>query len=346
MPPRRYVSLIASVAHQTTGRCEFSKLEDRRYRVAERQRGELFGAAGEKGIRADRERAYAQSNQGSEDHLEVAFGAGMQDMGSQPERAGRRVHVSRLCLRNGRIGRIDQHGHGGRRRDHFMQQLQLLRPNLHAQHGYGRKVAARPVEAGDKLHLDRVDACQKDDRNRSGRRLCGQRRRSIRDDHGHLSANQIGRQHRESVVLILRETVFNDDVLALDIARFLEGVPATGGRISGQPSKNVRAAVTAGGFQAAVFFRKPDLALTATTTIPIVFLTSVDPVEMKLIASLNRPGGNLTGVTFLVATLAAKLLGLLRDLLPQAARIAVLTDPNMPVTESFVSDALAAAGAV
>src|SRR5215831_15547686 len=94
----------ASVAHQTTGRCEFSKLEDRRYRVAERQRGELFGAAGEKGIRADRERAYAQLNQGSEDHVEVAFGAGMQDMGSQPERAGRRVHVSRLCLRNGRIG--------------------------------------------------------------------------------------------------------------------------------------------------------------------------------------------------------------------------------------------------
>jgi len=51
-------------------------------------------------------------------------------------------------------------------------------------------------------------------------------------------------------------------------------------------------------------------------------------------------------VTFLVATLAAKLLGLLRDLLPQAARIAVLTDPNMPVTESFVSDALAAAVAI
>ena len=167
---------------------------------------------------------YAQLNQGSEDHVEVAFGAGMQDMGSQPERAGRRVHVSRLCLRNGRIGRIDQHGHGGRRRDHFMQQLQLLRPNLHAQHGYARKVAAWPVEAGDKFHLDRIDACQKDDRNRSGRRLCGQRRRSIRDDHGHLSANQIGRQHRESVVPILRETVFNNDVLALDIARFFQAL--------------------------------------------------------------------------------------------------------------------------
>jgi len=87
-------------------------------------------------------------------------------------------------------------------------------------------------------------------------------------------------------------------------------------------------------------------AKAATTTIPIVFMSGGDPVQLGLVASLNRPGGNVTGVTFLVATLAAKLLGLLRDLLPQAARIAVLTDPNMPVTESFVSDALAAAAAI
>ena len=51
-------------------------------------------------------------------------------------------------------------------------------------------------------------------------------------------------------------------------------------------------------------------------------------------------------MTFLVATLASKLLGLLRDLLPQATRLAVLTDPNMPITEPFVSDALAAASAI
>jgi hypothetical protein len=80
-------------------------------------------------------------------------------------------------------------------------------------------------------------------------------------------------------------------------------------------------------------------AKAATTTIPIVFMSGGDPIQLGPVASLNRPGGNVTGVTFLVATLAAKLLGLLRDLLPQAARIAVLTDPNMPVTESFVSDA-------
>ena len=87
-------------------------------------------------------------------------------------------------------------------------------------------------------------------------------------------------------------------------------------------------------------------AKAATTTIPIVFMSGGDPVRLGFVASLNQPGGNVTGVTFLVATLAAKLLGLLRDLLPQAARIAVLTDPNMPITESFVSDAMAAAAAI
>jgi len=87
-------------------------------------------------------------------------------------------------------------------------------------------------------------------------------------------------------------------------------------------------------------------AKAATTTIPIVFMSGGDPVQLGLVASLNQPGGNVTGVTFLVATLAAKLLGLLRDLLPQAARVAVLTDPNMPITGSFVSDAMAAAAAI
>jgi putative ABC transport system substrate-binding protein len=87
-------------------------------------------------------------------------------------------------------------------------------------------------------------------------------------------------------------------------------------------------------------------AKAATTTIPIVFMSGGDPVQLGFVASLNQPGGNVTGVSFLAATLAAKLLGLLSDLLPQAARIAVLTDPNMPITASFVSDAKAAAAAI
>jgi putative tryptophan/tyrosine transport system substrate-binding protein len=84
-------------------------------------------------------------------------------------------------------------------------------------------------------------------------------------------------------------------------------------------------------------------AKAATTTIPIVFVTSGDPVADKLVASLDRPGGNVTGVSFVAAELGAKQLGLLHDVLPGAARIAVLVDPRWPITERFVSDVRAAA---
>src|SRR5262249_15403160 len=87
-------------------------------------------------------------------------------------------------------------------------------------------------------------------------------------------------------------------------------------------------------------------AKAATATIPIIFMLGGDPIQLGLVASLNRPNSNATGVTFLSATVAAKLLGLLLDLLPQAARMALLVDPNMPVTESFASDALRAASAI
>jgi putative ABC transport system substrate-binding protein len=87
-------------------------------------------------------------------------------------------------------------------------------------------------------------------------------------------------------------------------------------------------------------------AKAATSTVPIVFSTAGDPVAQGLVASLNRPGANVTGVSFLVATLAAKQLGLLHELLPGAARIAVLVDPNnTPLTEAFISDVRAAASA-
>jgi putative ABC transport system substrate-binding protein len=85
------------------------------------------------------------------------------------------------------------------------------------------------------------------------------------------------------------------------------------------------------------------VAKAATRMIPIVFASGGDPVKRGLVASLNRPGGNVTGVTFVAAELGAKRLGLLQELLPRAARFAVLVEPNFPLTESFVSDVQAAA---
>jgi putative tryptophan/tyrosine transport system substrate-binding protein len=87
-------------------------------------------------------------------------------------------------------------------------------------------------------------------------------------------------------------------------------------------------------------------AKAATTTVPIVFVIGGDPVRDGLVASLNRPGGNITGVSFFSVELAAKQLGLLRELRPGATRIAVLADPKWPTTERFVSEVQAAASAV
>jgi putative ABC transport system substrate-binding protein len=84
-------------------------------------------------------------------------------------------------------------------------------------------------------------------------------------------------------------------------------------------------------------------AKAATTTIPIVFSVTDDPVKLGLVASLARPGGNATGVSFLLSELAAKQLGLLRELVPTAARIGVLVNPHNANAEAVTKDATRAA---
>jgi ABC-type uncharacterized transport system substrate-binding protein len=88
-------------------------------------------------------------------------------------------------------------------------------------------------------------------------------------------------------------------------------------------------------------------AKAATTTVPIVFVIGGDPVIQGLVASLNRPGSNLTGVSFLSGASGTKRLELLRQLVPKAAAIAVLvdSDPNVPQAERELRDVQAAARA-
>jgi putative ABC transport system substrate-binding protein len=114
-------------------------------------------------------------------------------------------------------------------------------------------------------------------------------------------------------------------------------LPALAAELARRP---VAVLVSVGGEPAAL------AAQAATATIPIVSLFTVDPVERGLVASLNRPGGNVTGISVLGAALEAKRLGLLHDLVPQAATIGVLLNPNFPPAASQLRDMQEAARAI
>jgi ABC-type uncharacterized transport system substrate-binding protein len=87
-------------------------------------------------------------------------------------------------------------------------------------------------------------------------------------------------------------------------------------------------------------------AKAATTSIPIVFAVAADPVALGLVASLNRPGGNATGVSFLFVELVSKQLGMLRELAPGANRFVALVNPNTAFTDAVVKDLQASASAL
>jgi putative tryptophan/tyrosine transport system substrate-binding protein len=104
--------------------------------------------------------------------------------------------------------------------------------------------------------------------------------------------------------------------------------------------REVTVIVSIGGITSAV------AAKAATTTIPIVFETGADPIQLGLVASLNRPGSNITGVTFLVGTLTAKQFEVLHETVPKAALIGFLVNPTIADAETQTKNALAAAESV
>ena len=90
----------------------------------------------------------------------------------------------------------------------------------------------------------------------------------------------------------------------------------------------------------------PLAAKAATATIPIIFGIGGDPVKFGLVTSFNRPGGNVTGISFLTDELVPKRVGLLHELVPGAVRFALLVNPNTPNTETVIRDAQSAASAI
>jgi putative tryptophan/tyrosine transport system substrate-binding protein len=87
-------------------------------------------------------------------------------------------------------------------------------------------------------------------------------------------------------------------------------------------------------------------AKAVTSTIPIVFVTAIDPVKAGLVTNLNRPGGNATGITYLTSALAAKRLELIHEIVPTARTIAVIVNLDNPTTEPFMRDLRAGADAL
>ena len=156
------------------------------------------------------------------------------------------------------------------------------------------------------------------------------------------------------VVGFLRSTPFADAAhlvtafrQGLKEAGFVEGQNVAVEYRSGENDRDRLALVTE-------FTRRPVAAIVGnlisalaakavTTTVPIVFATGSDPVNDGLVTSLNRPGGNVTGVVFIAAVLGAKRLELLRQLVPKATTIAMLVNPNISNTEAERNDVQVAA---
>jgi ABC-type uncharacterized transport system substrate-binding protein len=139
----------------------------------------------------------------------------------------------------------------------------------------------------------------------------------------------------------LKEAGFVEDENVKIVYRWAEGkydqLPALAADLVRRP---VNVIASGGGIAPAA------AAKAATTTIPIVFAIPQDPVGIGLVASLARPGGNLTGVNFFTTELAAKRLEFFGELVPRLARVAVLVNPANPNTEPTLKDVETAAGAM
>ena len=134
--------------------------------------------------------------------------------------------------------------------------------------------------------------------------------------------NEAGYIEGQNVAIEYRWAENHDErlpALAADLVRRQVSVIATGGEPASRGAK------------------------AATTAIPIVFATGGDPVHFGLVTSLNRPGGNITGISFLINALGSKRLELLRELVPTVTMIAFLVNPTAPLTEPNIREAQTAA---
>jgi putative ABC transport system substrate-binding protein len=135
---------------------------------------------------------------------------------------------------------------------------------------------------------------------------------------GYVEGKNVGIEYRWAEGRYDRLPALADDLVGRQVAV----IAATGGEASGLAAK------------------------AATSTIPIVFTMGGDPVKLGLVVSLNNPGANVTGVTFIVGDIATKRLGLFRQLVPNATTMTMLVNPNYPATSAEVRDVQAGARSI
>jgi len=157
---------------------------------------------------------------------------------------------------------------------------------------------------------------------------------------GYLGSQSAGDEYKNFTVPFLQGLKENGLVESQNVAIEYRWADNQSDRLPALPADLVRSrvAVIATNGAAAALATKA-----ATTTIPIVFGIGGDPVALGLVASLNRPGGNLTGIANLAAELGPKRLQLLRELMPNAVVFGVLVDPAFPATPSIIADLQAGA---
>ena len=227
--------MSGSVAHQPAGFGKFAPRICRGDRVVRRQVDQLDTPAVEKGVGADEEGVGPLAHKSCEGRIDLAAGAGVEDLDLQPHGAGSRFHVSHRGLGSRGIGRIDEHGHTSGRGHQFAQEFQPLCRQLPLKKLIpvrlppGRaRLATRPSLTGSSATTKTMGIVV------VAALAANAERTSGRDDHGDLSANQIGRQRRQPIDLILGPAVFDRHVLALDIAGLLQALAKSAQTVRGR----------------------------------------------------------------------------------------------------------------
>src|SRR5439155_25144432 len=177
------------------------------------QRKQLIAPSVEERIAADEERVDPLLDEAREGRVDLAVAARVLDVEMQPKYACCRLRVARLGLRTW-ICRVDEEADRSGYRHQLVQQLQPFRREFVAKEAHACDIATRPVEAGNETKFDRVAAGGENDWNGRRRGFGCERSRAApgRSDHGHLTADQIGCERRQSVILAPRPAVFDVDI--------------------------------------------------------------------------------------------------------------------------------------